>query len=235
MIYPTVNDLGRQVFWLNPAGCGQYATLKWFNHERAEIDISIPGSVIHQFACAELMHLSWLQSDNLVFTQTIHGNFEPQPENTGMNYSTAALMLNPNCRAIKVSYEKDKDGKPINLMVKKTIDDTIKVGDIVITETKPDHRYGFTICAVVEVDVEWEHSTHEDITWIMGKVDMAAFEKLKSADNEFIALAKKADNRAKADEMRERMLKHINPDDLKGLSISKLSGDDIKTIEHDPK
>lgn len=152
-----------------------------------------------------------------------------------MNYSTAALLLNPACRAIRVSYEKDKDGKPCNFMIKKTFDTTIKVDDLVVVETSPDHRYGFTTCKVTEVDVEWEPNTHENITWIISKVDVGAFEKLKAAEEDMIKLAKASEKRSRAEEIKKKMFEHVNAEDMQNLQLASMNGDSIKTIEHDPK
>lgn len=153
-----------------------------------------------------------------------------------MNYSTAALLLNPNCRAIRVSYEKDpKDGKPINFMIKKTFDDTIAVGDLVVVETSNhDHRYGVTTCKVVETDVEWEPNTSENITWIIHKVDVGAFEKLKAAEGEMISLAKASEKTRQREELQKKMFEHVNKDDLDKLSLASMDGNSIKTIEHVP-
>jgi len=151
-----------------------------------------------------------------------------------MNYSTAALLLNPKCRAIKVSYDfATVDGKtvPIDVKLRKTFDETIAVDDLVIVPT--DTRYKFTVVKVVEVDVEWEPDTTETVTWIVGKVDTGGFEKMKAAEEEMISLVKESEKTDRRKKVQEKMFAHVDAAQLNSLSLTQAAGNTI-TIEHKP-
>ncbi len=104
-----------------------------------------------------------------------------------MNYSKAVFLINDAARAITCSYE---TGHPDGTF--KTLDPDIQKDDLVVVPTTT--RHGFTVVKVVNVDVNINLDSTEEIPWIVDRVDIeshnvrveketAAIEKVKSAEH----------------------------------------------------
>ncbi len=137
-----------------------------------------------------------------------------------MNYSLAVLLYNDNCRAIKAIYEADPEDVS-KLLPKakremfKTFDTAIAVGDIVMVPSST--RHNVTVVKVVEVDVEWDVHTTDDVKWIIGKVDQREFKKLRDMESNAISAIKESEKTAARKKMKDEMLQHMDV-----LAISKL-------------
>ena len=143
-----------------------------------------------------------------------------------MNYSTAIFLINDQARAMQCAYE--PEGK---LTTFKTLDPTIDVDDLVIVET--DTRHGFTVCQVVEADVDIDLGTYTEIRWIVDRIDMARHEDLAAQEKEAIKAIKSAEIRKKREEMREALFKD-HTETLKELEIANMQNG-IKQIECAPE
>lgn len=130
-----------------------------------------------------------------------------------MNYSTAIFLISDQARAVLVTYEQGENAARI---LYKTLDPRIKVDDFVVVPT--DTRHHMTVCKVVEVDVEPDFDTRDDVKWIIGVVDTADFEDLTRQENDAIAKIKSAEKRRKRAELREALIADAE-DDLKALPI----------------
>jgi len=117
-----------------------------------------------------------------------------------MNYSTAILIINDACRAIKVTYETG-DHAPRTTF--KTLDKNIKVDDYVVVPT--DTRHNLTVCKVVEVDVDDWMGTNQQINWIVGRVDMADVNKIKQVEESALTQLKAAEKLKQRRELRASM------------------------------
>jgi hypothetical protein len=127
-----------------------------------------------------------------------------------MNYSTAILLANSAVQVILASYDRDPDGKPLPGTIKpyKTLDERLKVGDFVVVPTDTRHR--MTVVRVEEVDHDLDLDYAHELQWVIDRVDMAAFEKIKAGEAEAIAAVKSAEKKARRDAMAEK-LKADNP------------------------
>lgn len=121
-----------------------------------------------------------------------------------MNYSNVILLICDEARAVRVSYEDNS-----KTTIKKTIDPEIKVGDYVNVETGT--RWNMTVCKVVEVDVEVDFDSDEDLGWIISKVDLAQFDDIKAQELAAIQAIKEDEKRKKRESIQEQLRGVVNP------------------------
>lgn len=110
-----------------------------------------------------------------------------------MNYTTAVMLINTNIRAVNVIYEKDKENSKAKRVMFKTLDQNLKVGDLVVIPTDADHRHGFTVAKVDAVDVDVDFDSATKVEWIADIFDDAAYEKLLVEEQQYIELIKKGE------------------------------------------
>jgi predicted Mrr-cat superfamily restriction endonuclease len=115
-----------------------------------------------------------------------------------MNYSTAVFLINDAARAVYATYEADDKTAPKTLF--KTFDKTIAVGDYVVVPTNTRHK--MTVCKIIEVDVDFDLGTTDELAWVIGKVDKAMFQKTLDQEAVAIAAIKSAELRKKREELR---------------------------------
>ncbi len=130
-----------------------------------------------------------------------------------MNYSTAIFLISDQARAINVTYESG-DNAPKTIF--KTLDPNIKVDDFVTVPTKTRHH--MTVCQVVEVDIDLDLDCSTEMDWIIGTVNRADFEQIKSQEGDAIAKIKSAEKRRKRRELKDALLADVG-DGLKALPI----------------
>lgn len=136
-----------------------------------------------------------------------------------MNYSTAIFLINKHVRGVAVTYEAT-DNAPREIV--KTLDQGIAVEDMVIVQT--DTRHKMTVCKVVEVDVDFDLDSTKHMNWIVGKVDNEAFKQILAQESQAIQAIKKAELRAKRDNLRDNLLKD-HMETIKALPIAAMNGD----------
>ena len=172
----------------------------------------------------------WALNNQLTWAAKAQTEIQLQPETKGMNYSIAALLLNPDkCRAIMTTYDVDPtdDTTPrVKRELKKSFDPNIKAGDLVIVPTNTRHK--FTVVKVVAVDVDWEPDTSEQVDWIVGVVNTDGYLDLQKQEAEMIGLAKESEKTAKRNDLKDKMFKHVNQDQINSLQITSAGP---KTIE----
>jgi len=130
-----------------------------------------------------------------------------------MNYSTAIFLISDQARAVLVTYDSE-DTSPKTMF--KTLDPDIKVDDFVTVPT--DTRHNMTVCKVVEVDVEPDLESSTDMKWIIGVVNKADFDQIKSHEGDAIAKIRSAEKTRKRRELRDSLLADVG-DSLKALPI----------------
>lgn len=134
-----------------------------------------------------------------------------------MNYSTAVFLINPACRAVKATYEEDGN-KTQTPYVFKTVDKSIKVGDLVVVPT--DTRHKLTVVKVVETDIEIDVDTPHQIKWVVGKVDLMTHQSLIDMEEAAISKIKAAEMHAKRQELAKKLQESIGGLDLKALPMA---------------
>lgn len=117
-----------------------------------------------------------------------------------MNYSTVVFLINPKARAVQCRF--NSGGA---LYTYKTLDPTIKKGDTVVVPSGVAPS-GFKIVTVAETDVDVDPENPLQFKWIVGKVDLAAFEAVKAAEAAAIAKIREAETRRKREELAEKLL-----------------------------
>jgi hypothetical protein len=140
--------------------------------------------------------------------------------NSAMNYSTAVMLINPNIRAIKCSYEPAaKEGQTPASYIFKTLDPTIKVGDYVVVPT--DTRWKMTVNRVEEADVEVDFDSDVQLKWILGRVDLSDINKIQADEQKAIDIIKRAEARKKREDIRNN-LEALKTEELQTLAIAKM-------------
>ncbi len=140
-----------------------------------------------------------------------------------MNYSTAIFLINPKVRAVRGIYDYEAPGKEGTATrgTFKTLDQSIKVGDYVLVPTATRHK--MTVNKIVEVDVEAPIETGEQIQWVIGVVDRAAYEEILAMESKAIKLMKDAEKTHQQEELKRKLFQHVDMEKLNSLEISKAS------------
>lgn len=136
-----------------------------------------------------------------------------------MNYTTAVFLINKNVRAVLCNYEPDAPDKKCMF---KTLDPTVKVGDLVIVPTKT--RHGMTVSKVIEADVDVDFDSATPVAWIVCKVDQTAHDVTLAQEAEAIAVIMSAERTKKRNELAAALLVD-SKDALKALQITVMNGD----------
>ncbi|BEV44385.1 hypothetical protein [Afipia carboxidovorans] len=147
-----------------------------------------------------------------------------------MNYSTAIFLINPKVRAIAAIYEPDTDARKAPRTIFKTFDPTISIGDFILVPTETRHK--MTVNKVVEVDVEPDLESHAQMNWVIGTVDRAMYENVLAQEAKAIDLMKAAEKTHAREELRKKMMAHVDEQKLGALQITRMSGDGVEAIEN---
>lgn len=137
-----------------------------------------------------------------------------------MNLTTAVFLINDDARAIMVTYEVDTIGRNAPRTMFKTFDKSIKVDDYVVVPT--DTRHNLTVCKVVETDVDVDFDSSAQVSWIVGRVDLADVTQIKAQEDKAVEAIKAAEKLKKRKELSESMKALIKESgvDVKLLSIT---------------
>ncbi len=131
--------------------------------------------------------------------------------NAPLNYSTAVMLFDERIRAVNTIYKPDAvnaDGTSKRNEVRtmyKTLDHSIKKGDLVVVPTEPHHRHGATVVMVDEVDVEVDFDSQVQVKWIVAKVDDAPYIQTLADEEKWIAQIKASETRKKRENIRANM------------------------------
>ncbi len=137
-----------------------------------------------------------------------------------MDSSKIVFLINDQVRLIRVSYDKD-EAQPLNAIKRdyqfKTLDQTIRVDDLVIVETGT--RHGLTVCKVTEVDLDVDFNDGISLKWAFARVNTEEIERIRSSEAEAITAAKRAELKKQRAALREAIFKE-HEDMLSGLSMT---------------
>lgn len=136
-----------------------------------------------------------------------------------MNNSTAIFLINPAVRVVKATYE---DGAAPQVF--KTLDQGLKVDDLILVQTNTRHK--LTVCKIVEVDVDFDPDTTENITWVFGKVDMGPITKLIEAEEAAVKRIKTKQLERKRAELARDLA--ADDEEIKKLPLASIG--DVKEI-----
>lgn len=136
-----------------------------------------------------------------------------------MNYTTAVFLINKNVRAVMCNYEPDAPDRKVMF---KTLDISVREGDLVIVPTKT--RHGMTVSKVVETDVDVDFDSSAPVAWIVCKVDQAAYEATLAQEGDAIAVITSAEKTKKRNELAAALLVD-SKDALNALPITVMNGD----------
>ena len=146
-----------------------------------------------------------------------------------MNYSTAIFLINPKVRAIAAIYEPDTDSRKAPRTIFKTFDQAIEVGDYILVPTETRHK--MTVNKVVDVDVEPDLESCANVHWVIGTIDRGMYEDVLAQEARAIDLMKAAEKTHAREELRKKMMAHVDETKLAALQITRMSGDGVETIE----
>jgi hypothetical protein len=128
-----------------------------------------------------------------------------------MNYSTAIFLINDKVRAIAATYDADGydgDGRPTDKkaprIIFKTFDQSIKKGDLIIVPTKTRHK--FTICKVVEVDLELDLETPQTVEWVAGVFEDTEHNRMLAMEASMHDTIRSAEKNRKREELRKSLM-----------------------------
>lgn len=142
---------------------------------------------------------------------------------TTMNYSIAIFFFNPKCRAVVGIYEPEPiEGtkkNPNNRTIFKTLDPNIKIDDVVVVPCGT--RHGFTTFKIVEVDIRIDIDYTPEVKWIVEKVDMEKYDKIKAIEQEGVDKIKQHEANKKREELRIAM--GFNNEEFKALPMATLN------------
>lgn len=120
-----------------------------------------------------------------------------------MNLSTAVMLVNKGIRSVKVEYDPDtyKNNSPFVRF--KTIDQTLKVNDLVVVTTST--RHGFTVAKVTEVGFPVDFNSAEQWGWIVSKVDTEGHKARLELENKIIGKVGEVQENKMRNELKEAM------------------------------
>lgn len=99
----------------------------------------------------------------------------------------------------------------------KSLDPTISEGDIVVV-TSGNARLGFSTVKIVKADVNLNLETDKPIRWIVGRVDLPAYETIVALEDEAIQASRAAQHRAQRNKLREDM-RIVADENMKNLPL----------------
>lgn len=146
-----------------------------------------------------------------------------------MNYSTAIFLINPKVRAIAAIYEPDTDSRKAPRTIFKTFDPGIVVDDYILVPTETRHK--MTVNKVVEVDIDPDLESHATVQWIIGTVDRSAYEDVLAQEARAIDLMKAAEKTFAREELRKKMMAHVDETKLAALQITRMTGDGVEALD----
>jgi hypothetical protein len=170
--------------------------------------------VRHDHFCACYMHAS-----------VNYPNPLPPTEATSMNYSTAVFLINRHVRCVMATYEADVDGHKVKATPFKTLDVSIKIGDLAVVPT--DTRHGMTVVKVVDVDVDVDFDNSHQMQWIIDVVNTKDHVAIIGQEAEAIKVVKASEMREKRKKIADALLANAK-DDFKVLKIADMNGDGKK-------
>jgi hypothetical protein len=147
-----------------------------------------------------------------------HPSEASQPEGDPQmttNNTMAVFLVTDTVRALKATYELDRDNKEAPREWFKTFDKSVKVNDLCVVPSGT--RHGFTIVRVTDVDCEVDLQSGSNFRWIAGTFDKTEYEKLLEQETFMLSKIASARKAREREELRKSML--LDDPTLQTLSI----------------
>lgn len=138
-----------------------------------------------------------------------------------MNYSTAVMLFNENIRAVRTIYEAEDTHPGQTAYIFKTLDSTVKVGDLVIVPTNTRHK--MTVNKVVAVDVEVDFESEMVLKWIIDKVQPEQYESILAEETKWIETIKASEKHRKREDIKKNVMEMCKGADLDKLAIANMT------------
>lgn len=120
-----------------------------------------------------------------------------------MNSSKIVFIVNEAARLIQCTYDASVAREAPKTYLFKTLDQSIKVDDLVVVETNT--RHGYTIVKVTEVDVDVDFDDPVDLTWAFSPINLDAIVELKQAEQAAIDKVRAIELKKKREALRQAM------------------------------
>lgn len=121
-----------------------------------------------------------------------------------MNLSASIMLVDrKSVRPVKVEYDPDNKYNNNPMKFFKTIDLTIKVGDLVIVQTHT--RHGFTVAKVTEVDFPIDFYSNDEWGWIGQRFDKVKFDEMVKIEDGVKSRVAEANENKMRDELKAAM------------------------------
>ncbi|GLO70305.1 hypothetical protein MACH17_18220 [Phaeobacter inhibens] len=117
-----------------------------------------------------------------------------------MHQSNIIFLINDDVRAVKGKYDPDSNSTPEMF---KTMDPTVKVGDLAVVQSST--RHGYTVVEITEIDVEPDLESSVPLKWIAQRIDLTKFEEFVGQECEAIATVQAAERKRKKAQLRKTM------------------------------
>lgn len=139
-----------------------------------------------------------------------------------MNYSLAICLINDQVSMVGCSFERDGNDKPKRVYHYKTMIPQLHVGDwVVVPDVNTD---GYSVVRVEEIDVEPDFDKPYDFKWIVGKVELNDYEKIKELEAQAIERMRQAEKRRRREQLRADLIA-LDEDGVKSLPVYHHEGD----------
>lgn len=145
-----------------------------------------------------------------------------------MNYSTAVMLVNENIKAVLCTYETETETKKAPRTLFKTLDTSLKVGDLVIVPSNTRHQR--TVVRVVEVDAEVDFDSGTQVDWVVGKVDQSLYTRIVAEEAKAIEAIKAGEKLKRRREIAANM-DALHIENLKSLPIANM-GSPVGIADH---
>lgn len=120
-----------------------------------------------------------------------------------MNSSKIVFIVNESARLIQCAYDAQLDREAPKTYLFKTLDQSIKVDDLVVVETNT--RHGYTIVKVTEVDVDVDFDDPVELKWAFSPINLDAIVELKQAEQAAIDKVRAIELKKKREALRQAM------------------------------
>lgn len=134
-----------------------------------------------------------------------------------MNLTTAIFLVNRDVRAVQIQYHMSGDAPSNRPYTFKTLDPTIKEGDLVIVPQSAGYKY--LIAKVTAVDVDIDYDSTIQYKWIAGKFDPTAYEDILKKEEQVIEVVRKAEFGRKRKELAAALRESVK-DNLISLELA---------------
>lgn len=133
------------------------------------------------------------------------------------NYSNAIFLLHDKARLMHGIFEADVgDVETAKREPFKTLDPTLKAGDLVVVETGSRHHA--SVVKIAKADVAPNFTSSEQTRWIICKVDLETYAKLQGMETQAIEAVKQAELKKERAELKKTMFADYS-EELNALPI----------------